>query len=261
MAIDSYAVLLAAGIGKRTGLSIPKQMLKIKNREIILHSLDIFIRSKINFRAVIITVPPAEAFNFNWDGFFGERIPLTSLKKIRVITGGAERQESVLKSIQFLDGLIPETKKDGSVIFIHDSARPFVLEGEIESLLRSVSVSGASFLCSNVSETVKEIYTPEHDLKLLSTAKIAEKFKTLDRRRLVSAKTPQVFKYPIIKKALEKAAEEGFYSTDDVSLVENINVKAFPLISSDYNIKITTFVDLEIARCLFTHFKKVDKKK
>ncbi len=76
-----YAILLAAGIGSRTGFSVPKQLVKIKNKEIILHSLDIFLNSKINFDAIIITIPPPQIFNFNWDAFFGSNISKEKIEK------------------------------------------------------------------------------------------------------------------------------------------------------------------------------------
>ncbi|MCX8012412.1 MAG: 2-C-methyl-D-erythritol 4-phosphate cytidylyltransferase, partial [Desulfobacterota bacterium] len=64
------------------------------------------------------------------------------------------------------------------------------------------------------------------------------------RNNLWIAQTPQVYQYPILKKALEKAKEENFYGTDDASLAERIGVSIKIVIGSYENIKITTPEDL-----------------
>ncbi len=268
-----YAVLLAAGIGSRTGFSIPKQLVKIKNKEIILHSLDIFLNSKINFDAVIITVPPASVFDFNWGAFFKENLSGEKNKKLKVTTGGESRQQSVYNAVKYLENIyISKEEAENAVVFIHDSARPFVTDKELSLLLDKTAEHGAAFLCSGVTETVKEIcdkgiITDGIDrMGIADAGGIAKsgmetanpaKFKTLRRKNLISAKTPQTFKFEIIKRALYKAAEENFISTDDVSLVENLGLTAAAVKSTDLNVKITSALDIEIAELFLEKFKEI----
>ena len=67
---------------------------------------------------------------------------------------------------------------------------------------------------------------------------------TLDRSRLCCVQTPQGFRMELLKKAFEKAAADGFYGTDDASLVERLG-HAVAIVPGEYsNIKITTPEDL-----------------
>ncbi len=248
--IKSYAILLAAGTGLRTGLSIPKQLAKIKDKEIILHSLEIFTKSSINFDAIIIATMPSTVFKFDWNSFFKKNIQGNTA--LHLVTGGATRQDSVNNSIRYLETILPSAGADNAIVFIHDSARPFVKDEELNLLLDKSSAHGASFLCSMTTETIKEIKEINFDKLILSNPLM---LKTLKRDNLISAKTPQVFKFNIIKKALDEAVRTNFISTDDISLVENLGLPVVPVLSTDLNIKITSALDIEIAELLYDKFK------
>jgi len=268
--MKNYAVLLAAGTGSRTGAEIPKQLIKINGKEIILLSLEIFLKSKINFEAVVVATPPPSVFKFDWNNFFKKNLVNGEIEKLRIITGGETRQQSVDNSIKYLKNIISPAETENTVVFIHDSARPFVKDEELHLLFKHACAEGAAFLCSEVTETIKEISNGEHSAENRAehnaekTGKVAQnglknanlKLKTLKRAHLISAKTPQVFRFEIIKKALEKAAEENFISTDDVSLVENLGLTAVPVKSTDFNIKITSAVDIGIAEFFLSRFCK-----
>jgi len=244
-----YAILLAAGIGLRMGISIPKQLVKIKGKEIILRSLEIFTRSSIDFEAVIITTPPPSVFEFNWGNFFKNNITDENIDKLHIITGGATRQDSVNHSIKYLESILPASEVKDTIVFIHDSARPFIKDKELSLLLDKTAAHGVAFLCSLATDTIKEI-----DLnKSISSEPL--RLKTLRRDRLISAKTPQVFRFDIMKNALKVALETNFVSTDDISLVENLDMPVVPIISTDFNIKITSALDIEIAGLLCDKFK------
>lgn len=249
--MKSYAILLAAGTGLRTGLSVPKQLIKIRDKEIILLSLEIFTKSSINFEAVIIATPPSSVFNFDWNGFFKKNTGARDIKKIHIITGGATRQDSVDNSIKYLETILPPFEAEQAIVFIHDSARPFVKDEELSLLLDKTVSHGAAFLCSMATETIKEIEIISGKPSLSEPLKL----KTLKRDNLISAKTPQVFKFGIIKRALNEAAGTNFISTDDISLAENLGLTVVPVPSSDFNIKITSALDIEIAELLCDKFK------
>ncbi|HEC24825.1 MAG TPA: 2-C-methyl-D-erythritol 4-phosphate cytidylyltransferase [bacterium] len=254
-----YAILLAAGTGARTGLSIPKQLAKIKNKEIIIHSLEIFTKSSIKFDGIIVVVPPRDIFNFDWKSFFNQKardIAEGDRSRLYIITGGDTRQDSANNAVKYLGNILPSSEVKDAVVFIHDSARPFVTDGELNLLLNKTVEHGAAFLCSATTETIKEIKG-----KLIPQAQIRSnpiRLKTLGRDRLISAKTPQTFKLDIIKRAFEEAARIGLASTDDMSLVENLGLNTVPILSTDFNIKITTALDIEIAEFIYDKLKLED---
>jgi len=63
----------------------------------------------------------------------------------------------------------------------------------------------------------------------------------------VMAQTPQGFLYPILKKAFEDAAADGFVGTDEASLIERSGHPVAVVMGSPRNIKITTPADMELA--------------
>jgi 2-C-methyl-D-erythritol 4-phosphate cytidylyltransferase len=72
---------------------------------------------------------------------------------------------------------------------------------------------------------------------------------TLPRERLILAQTPQVFRYDLLRKAFERAREDGFLGTDESSLVERLEqVEVSVVPGSDRNIKITKPSDMDLAR-------------
>ena len=71
---------------------------------------------------------------------------------------------------------------------------------------------------------------------------------TIPRERIVLAQTPQAFQHSILKEAFARAAADGFYGTDESSLVERMGQTVVVLMGSDRNIKITKPSDLPLAR-------------
>jgi 2-C-methyl-D-erythritol 4-phosphate cytidylyltransferase len=79
---------------------------------------------------------------------------------------------------------------------------------------------------------------------------------TLNRERLVLAQTPQAFRADVLRRAFEKAREDGFFGTDESSLVERLeNVEVTVVAGSDRNIKITRASDIGLARLFLAEEK------
>ncbi|MBS5945825.1 MAG: 2-C-methyl-D-erythritol 4-phosphate cytidylyltransferase, partial [Peptoniphilus harei] len=149
----------------------------------------------------------------------------------KIVYGGKERQDSINNGILSM----PE---ETDIVLTHDGARPFVSVDKIDEAIENVMETGATVLANPVKDTIKvsmdgEIvdYTP-------------------NRNRLWQVQTPQVFKKEILMRAYEQAYSEGYYGTDDCSLVEKTGVKVKLIYNSYNNIKITTREDLSIANIL-----------
>ena len=79
-------VLLAGGVGKRMGASIPKQYLKLKGQEIATYSMETFARMKEVAEIVIVCDP-------SWRDVFERRMPgLPKHVAFKWALPGAERQ-------------------------------------------------------------------------------------------------------------------------------------------------------------------------
>jgi len=78
---------------------------------------------------------------------------------------------------------------------------------------------------------------------------------TPSRHMLMAIQTPQTFQFALIRKAYEKAYRDGFYGTDDSSLVERIGIKVRVIPGMYENLKITTPEDLILAEALLERRK------
>jgi 2-C-methyl-D-erythritol 4-phosphate cytidylyltransferase len=115
---------------------------------------------------------------------------------------------------------------------------------ELEAIGRAVeeaAVSGAAIVGIVPVDTVKQVSGAQ-----AGGTKIRA---TILRERVVLAQTPQVFRYEVLKRAFEKAREDGFIGTDESSLVERLDqVEVSVVLGSDRNIKITRPGDVDLAR-------------
>ncbi len=146
------------------------------------------------------------------------------------VPGGVERQQSVHKALDRAEG--------AAQVIIHDAVRPFVTLEEIVRCCREANETGAAVLGVPSKDTIKKV-----NRRHLVT-------ETPNRAFLWQVHTPQVFSTSLIKKAHDKAADEGYTGTDDASLVEWIGKPVKMVEGSERNFKITYPHDLELARVL-----------
>jgi 2-C-methyl-D-erythritol 4-phosphate cytidylyltransferase len=155
--------------------------------------------------------------------------PLGSRTAVKVVEGGAERQESVWRGLR----AIPEAAAE--VVLVHDAVRPFVTRALIDDVLKAAVETGAAICARPIAETVKRVVD----------GFVGE---TLDRRSLWAVQTPQGFRAALLREAHDKARRDGIVGTDDAMLVERLvhPVRVVPGLAA--NVKITTPEDLHHAR-------------
>ena len=78
---------------------------------------------------------------------------------------------------------------------------------------------------------------------------------TPDRATLQAVQTPQVFDFDLLRGALKKAKEDGAEVTDDCSAVERLGMSIKIVEGDERNIKVTTPMDLKIAKLLMEEMK------
>lgn len=213
-------VIVAAGTGSRMKKDINKQFIKLKNKEIVAHTIEKFYNSEnIDDIVVVIREDEEEYFNKNIKEKYG-------FTNIKVAHGGNERQDSVFNGIKML-------KKECEVVLIHDGARPFVTDDIIKRSINKANEHNAIVVGVKVKDTIKVVSDNGNIID------------TPNRSYLWAVQTPQVFKYDIITKAYEDAYNNNYYGTDDAMLVERIGYNVKIIEGSYNNIKITTQEDLE----------------
>lgn len=212
-------VIVAAGTGSRMKADINKQFIKLRDKEVIVHTIEKFYNNKnINDIVVVIREDEQEYFNENI-------IDKYKFNNIKIAYGGKQRQDSVYNGIKKLDD-------NCDVILIHDGARPFVTNNIIENAIKEAKQHNAVVVGVKVKDTIKVV------------GENGNVIDTPNRSYLWSVQTPQVFKCDVIKKAYEDAYNNNYYGTDDAMLVERIGYDIKMVEGSYDNIKITTPEDL-----------------
>jgi 2-C-methyl-D-erythritol 4-phosphate cytidylyltransferase len=218
------AVIVAAGKGIRMNGAVRKQYLPLAGRPVLTHSLSVFETCQFIHRIVLV-VPEDDL------AYCQDHILSGFKERIELVAGGNNRQDSVY------NGLIALGKNNGIVI-IHDGVRPFLNREMLDSCVTGAKKHGACIIGVPV----------EHTLKKVNGIRNVEK--TIERRNIWFAQTPQAFQYEIIRNAHEDARLKGYAGTDDAYLVEQMGNPVKMIKGDKNNIKITTREDLKLAQAI-----------
>jgi len=221
------AIIPSGGRGTRMGESLPKQYHLINGRELISYTINVFQKCDLIDEIII----PAQKDYFLLLDEIKHKNHFTKLKNI--VEGGTERQNSVYNALQSAEA------NDDDIIVIHDAARPLLSVSTLEEAVKSAIIFDSILVSLAARDTLVK-----GDLEVHSY---------IDRTGVFYAQTPQVFRYRIIKDALEKAMAEDFYGTDESMLVVRAGYKVKIIEGSILNFKITTRDDLD----LFTSLIKI----
>ncbi|WP_251615249.1 2-C-methyl-D-erythritol 4-phosphate cytidylyltransferase [Senimuribacter intestinalis] len=214
-----YAIIGAAGSGKRMAAPLPKQFLTIDGKTILEKTVQKFLSNSVVDGTVIVT--GADYMNL-CRRFFAIEI---EAGQVHLVTGGQERQDSIYNGLKVLH----EIGAADSIVLIHDGVRPYVSTQLITAVVEKAKCTGAAIPAVPPKDTIRH-----------------NRQGTLDRSQLFCVQTPQAFQFALIERAYEKAAEDGFYGTDDASLVERLGQKV-SIVPGEYtNLKITTPEDLQM---------------
>ena len=227
-----FALIPAAGMGKRMGSGSNKQYLLLDGMPILARTVAVFEASPLIDG--IYLVSPEQEIPFCRSEVV-ERYGFTKVRAI--VPGGAERQHSVHNGLRAIEGIAAD-----DLVLIHDGVRPFVTAAMLEESVAAAQASGAAIVAVPVKDTVK----------VVREGVIAE---TPPREQLWLAQTPQAFRYGLIRAAHDEAAADGFLGTDDASLMERQG-KPVQVVRGDYtNIKITTPEDMILAEAFLKEKK------
>ena len=222
-----WAVLPAAGIGRRMGSSIPKQYLSIDGAPLILHSLRRLSAVK-KIEKIVVVIHPEDSRWAELEKSIKEEFG----NRIITVMGGDERYQSVLNG---LTALTEFAGKDDWVL-VHDAVRPCVRTSDIENLIQKVSLhSIGGLLGSPVDNTLKRV---DKELTVIET---------VDRESYWNALTPQMFRFALLKESIQTVVVSGEQVTDEAAAMEVAGFKPIMIAGQKDNIKITVEADLVLA--------------
>jgi len=223
---DVGVIVVAAGRGSRLG-GTPKQFRSLAGVPVLLRAVRPFT-SHPSVTCTVIALPPETvASPPDW------LAPLVGAR-LRLVAGGEERGDSVRAA---LAALPPEC----SVVLVHDGARPLVSRSTIDAVIAVAAGGSGAVAAVPLGDTLKAVEEGDGP-------PVVER--TIPRRLLWRAQTPQGFPRTILERATASAATDGVQGTDDAELVERIGGKVLIVPDQSINIKLTTQDDFDLAEAL-----------
>lgn len=223
-----FCMIPAAGSGARLGGALPKQYQMLGGQPLIAYALQALCLVTRLERIDIVLAPHDEYFaTLTW--------PTTIRERIRALyVGGSTRHASVLNG---LETLADDVQADDWVL-VHDAARPGITPSLVNTLIDELSADAlGGLLALPVSDTLKR--APN---QIVTT--------TVERRDLWQAQTPQMFRYGLLRQALQRAIENPQAITDEASAIESLGLSPRLVMGSALNFKVTYGEDLQLAQCL-----------
>ncbi len=227
-----HVIIPAAGTGNRMANALPKQYLPLAGKPMISHTIQVFFNHP-RIASIHLALSPDDAF---W-----RSLALEPASKLKLhYTGGESRSETVLNTLQSID------VADDDWILVHDAARPGLTHALLDNLLNTLETDEVGgLLALPLADTLKQADAENRTQK------------TISRDNLWQAQTPQMFKYGVLKHALQ--ANSGAASrpafTDEAEAIEALGLSPKLVQGELRNLKVTYPQDLEFLEALFAKEK------
>ncbi|MBN2651543.1 MAG: 2-C-methyl-D-erythritol 4-phosphate cytidylyltransferase [Spirochaetales bacterium] len=220
---DISAILLSAGTGSRLKNTVPKQFLLLRGKPIIVYSIE-KILSFDSVKELIITFKDDQKQRLN--DIISNYVPIDKKKIIKIVKGGATRQESVMNAIKH---------SSYQTLLLHESARPLasiklfknVIENEAEAVTSGIDIPFTVLECRNNKMTG-----------------------ILKRDQIFNVQLPQKFNRDKLIEAHKIAKNLHKEYTDDSSLYFDAGFTVDIVKGEHDNIKVTNPKDIIIAERL-----------
>ncbi len=222
------AVIVAAGRGTRMGPEVEKLFLDLAGRPVLAHTWKRFDDAARISEIVLVVREGMAARCEDLAKRCGFRKPF------RLITGGAERQDSVWNGLAALSAA-------AQVVAIQDAARPCTTESLINATLEAARATGAAVAAQRVTDTIKE---SDDGVTIAAHP---------ERSRLWAVQTPQTFRVEVIRRALAMVRARGLRITDDTAACDLIGQPVRLVESESPNPKLTAPGDIAILEWHLRH--------
>lgn len=225
-------VIPAAGAGERFGGNVKKPFAQIDTRPIFIRSIELFV-NRSDVVQIVLTVAP-EDYEVVKEKYAANLM----FMGIKLVKGGSERFDSIRLALEHID-------EAAELVCVHDAVRPCVLESWIDQVFKQAAETGAATLAAPLTGTIKQ-----------AKDKLVDK--TVPRKGLYEAQTPQVFRKELLLKAYAEVPDD-FQPTDDAQVVERAGHPVAIVASDHRNIKITTAGDMSLASAILKEIARKAK--
>lgn len=217
-----HLLIPAAGSGRRMGSQRNKLLLTLLSKPLLSWTLTAAEASQ-HITWIGIMGQPQDFPDF--EAILGD---LSLTKPVKLIQGGATRQESVYNGLQSLPA-------ESDRVLIHDGARCLATAELFDRAADALLSCPGLIVAVPVKDTIKVV--DEHQI-------VRE---TPERRNLWAAQTPQGFEVKLLKQCHAQGREKGWEVTDDAALFEKCGLPVRIVEGEETNLKVTTPVDLALA--------------
>jgi len=147
--MKKFAVIVAGGSGLRMGTETPKQFLLLKDKSVLWHSVNSFLKVYEDLKVIIVL--PIEHIAK------GEKLQqdfVNGKDKIVLTIGGATRFDSVKNGLALVE-------KD-SIVFVHDAVRCLITKDLIERCYEQTIQLGSAIPAVAATDSIRIIENNYH---------------------------------------------------------------------------------------------------
>ena len=225
--MSNIVLLTAAGVGSRTNQSIPKQFISVKDKPIIVYTMENYQNNEEIDYIVVVCLKGWESCLKS----YAEQFNITKLKSI--VLGGNSGYESIKNGIKAIN----EFAVDDDIVLIHDGNRPLTSGKTISDCISTTKEKGNAIAVIPMVEVVFSHINGENEL--------------LNRDQLVRVQTPQAAHLKYLTNIYDRAEKENKQDCLGLcSLLHEFNEEMFFVEGSQKNFKITYSDDIEIFKGL-----------
>jgi 2-C-methyl-D-erythritol 4-phosphate cytidylyltransferase len=224
-----WAVIPAAGSGRRFSKTALKQYQIIQDRTVLEHTVQRL--NALSLAGYVLAISENDSII--------QTLNFTQVPHVHFCEGGVERVHSVLNALTYLS----QFANVDDLVLVHDAARPCVTEDCLKRLVQTaVQENISAILAIPVRDTLKHVEADRIH-------------QTVSRQDLWQAQTPQIAKLGLLKYAIEQALLNDVNITDEASALEYIGETVKVVQGRSDNIKITYADDLELAKFILSSQK------
>lgn len=225
----NVALLTAAGRGTRMQSEIPKQFLHIRNKPVILYTMEAFQRHPQVDAIMVVSLN-------SWRDMIWSYARQYHIDKLKwIVEGGNTGQESIRNGLK---ALAEECSAD-DIIMVHDGNRPMISDEIISDSLATCQAYGSAVAAIPCIEAIYQSKDGEQ-------SKI-----TIDRNELFRTQTPHTYPLGKLLWAHEQAEQRHIENTTATcTLMTELGETVYFSRGSEKNLKLTTREDVEIFQAL-----------
>lgn len=228
--MKNIALIIAGGVGARMNQDIPKQFINVKDKPVIVYTMEAFQRHpQIDAIEVVCLDGWHEVVKA-----YAKQFGIAKLDNI--VSGGENGQDSIRNGLM---DIAKRYQEEDDIVLIHDAIRPMLEEKVITDNIK---------VCREKGNAITVVPCTAAMLKTYDSIGATEQ---VPRDNLKITQTPQSFFLKEILQVHKEALEKGITnSVASCTLYIEMGRKLYMSAGSEKNLKLTTTEDIEIFKAL-----------